>query len=454
MSDYLIDDAHLAKSRELFEKCKEVVSGGESSYARLIGTRPIVMERGEGPFFFDVDGNRYIDWCIGYGPMIFGHRPKPIIDAVVEQITKHGMLYTFPHELDYEVGRKIVQVVPGIDQVRFANSGSEATQAAIRLARAFTGKDKILKWEGSYNGFLDCHAFSHVPALEAAGTERFPRTLPSLAGIPKTFEDMVIVGCFNDLDSAEQLIRRNADQLAAVLSEPILADAGIIPPDPGFLEGLRRICDDNGVLLIFDEVITGFRVSLGGAQELYGVTPDITCLAKAVGGGTPGAAVFGGRKDIMELEAEGVVLHGGTYSGNPLTLAGMNAALDILIDDHDRVYGHLNAIADAMVSGMRSIFAEQNVPAWINQVGPMWQVFFGHEEPVTRYRQARASDTEFFGHLQAECQARGVYFHNFNFERMFASLAHSQTEVDESLNVIETATKVVNERLSGMKVNA
>ncbi len=296
MTDHLIDDAHLTKSREMFAKCKEVVSGGESSYARLTGTRPIVMERGEGPFFFDVDGNRYIDWCIGYGPMIFGHRPKPIVDAVVEQITKHGMLYTFPHELDYEVGRKIVQTVPGIDQVRFANSGSEATQAAIRLARAYTGKDKILKWEGSYNGFLDCHAFSHVPALEAAGTERFPRTLPSLAGIPKTFEDMVIVGCFNDLDSAEQLIRRNADHLAAVLSEPILADAGIIPPDPGFLQGLRRICDENGVLLIFDEVITGFRVSLGGAQELYGVTPDITCMAKAVGGGTPGAAFFGGQQ--------------------------------------------------------------------------------------------------------------------------------------------------------------
>ena len=450
MSDYLIDDAHLANTRELFEKCKEVVSGGESSYARLTGTRPIVMERGEGPFFYDVDGNRYIDWCLGYGPMIFGHRPKPIVDAVVRQITERGMLYTFPHELDYEVGRKIVQAVPGVEQVRFANSGSEATQAAIRLARAYTGKDKILKWEGSYNGFLDCHAFSHVPALEAAGTERFPRTLPSLAGIPRAFEDMVIVGCFNDLDSAEQLISRNADSLAAVLSEPILADAGIIPPEPGFLEGLRRICDDNGVLLIFDEVITGFRVSLGGAQELYGVTPDITCLAKAVGGGVPGAAAFGGRRDVMELEAEGVVLHGGTYSGNPLTLAGMNAALDILIGERERVYGHLNAIADAMVSGMTSIFAEQGVAAQINQVGPMWQVFFGHEEPVRRYRQARASDTELFGRLQAECQARGVYFHNFNFERLFASLAHTQAEVDESLNVIETATRIATGRSSGV----
>jgi len=258
------------------------------------------------------------------------------------------------------------------------------------------------------------------------------------------------VGCFNDLDSAEQLIRRNADELAAVLSEPILADAGIIPPEPGFLEGLRRVCDENGVLLIFDEIITGFRVSLGGAQELYGVTPDITCVAKAVGGGTPGAAAFGGRGDIMDLETRGVVLHGGTYSGNPMTLAGMNAALDILMGERERVYGHLNTIADAMVDGMSGIFAEQNVPAWINRVGPMWQVFFGHDEPVTRYRQARASDTRFFGQLQTECQQRGVYFHNFNFERFFASTAHTLADVDESLEVIETATKIVKERLSAL----
>ena len=452
VTDVLIDDSHLTRTSELFARCKEVVSGGESSYARLTGTRPIVMDRGAGARIYDVDGNAYIDWCIGYGPMIFGHRPQAIVDAITEQINERGLLYTFPHELDYEVGRKIVACVPGIDQLRFANSGSEATQAAIRLARAYTGKEKILKWEGSYNGFLDCHAFSHVPALEAAGTEKFPRTLPSLAGIPRTFEDNVIVGCFNDLDSAEQLIRRNADQLAAVLAEPILADAGIIPPVPGFLEGLRRICDECGVLLIFDEVITGFRVSLGGAQELYGVIPDITCIAKAVGGGTPGAAAFGGRKDIMELEADGVVLHGGTYSGNPMTLAGMNASLDILMGDRERVYGHLNAIADAMVAGMKGIFAEQGVPAQINQVGPMWQVFFGHEEPVTRYRQARASDTDFFGHLQAECQARGVYFHNFNFERLFACMAHTQEDVDASLEVIATATKVVKRQRAAAAV--
>lgn len=450
MADNLIDDSRLVKTRDMFARCREVISGGESSYARLTGARPIVMERGEGAYFYDVDGNAYVDWCLGYGPMIFGHRPKPILDSIIAQITQGGMLYTFPHELDYEVGRKIIQAVPGIEQLRFANSGSEATQAAIRLARAYTGKDKIMKWEGSDNGFLDCHAFSHVPALEAAGTERFPRTLPSRAGIPRAVEETVVVAPFNDLDAVEVLIKRHRNQLAAVLAEPILADAGIIAPVPGFLEGLRRLCDEHGIVLIFDEVITGFRVSLGGAQELYGVIPDITCVAKAVGGGTPGAAAFGGKKDLMALEADGAVLHGGTYSGNPMTLAGMNAVLDILINDRERVYGHLNTIANAMAGGMRGIFEEEGVPAYVSQVGPMWQVFFGQHEPVTRYRQARASDTRFFAMLQAECQQRGVYFHNFNFERFFASTAHTKTEVDRSLEVIAEATRIVKERLAGL----
>ena len=449
MTDNLIDDSHLSKTREMFAKCREVISGGESSYARLIGTRPIVMDRGEGAYFYDVDGNAYIDWCIGYGPMIFGHRPKPILDAIVAQITQGGMLYTFPHELDYEVGRKIVQAVPGIDagalrQLRQrGDAGGHAPRPRLHGQRQDPQVGRQLQRLSRLPRVLAHHG-------DGGGRHRALPAHPCRrrAGIPKALEDTMVIGCFNDLDAVETVIKRNRDQLACVLAEPILADAGIIPPEPGFLEGLRRICDDNGVLLIFDEIITGFRVSLGGAQELYDVTPDITCVAKAVGGGTPGAAAFGGKKEIMELEADGTVLHGGTYSGNPMTLAGMNATLDILINDRERVYGHLNTIANAMVQGMRGIFAENGVPAYISQVGPMWQVFFGHEGPVTRYRQARASDTRFFGMLQTECQSRGVYFHNFNFERFFACTAHTQTEVDRSLEVIATATKIVKDRLS------
>ena len=348
------------------------------------------------------------------------------------------MLYTFPHELDYEVGRKIVQAVPGIDQVRFANSGSEATQAAIRLARAYTGKDKIMKWEGSYNGFLDCHAFSHVPALEAAGTEKFPRTLPSPGRHPQG-RSRTPSSSRRSTTSTRSRCSSSATATSwpACSAEPILGDAGIIPPVPGFPRGAaahlrreRRACSSS------TRSSPASACRSAAPRSCTGSSPDITCIAKAVGGGTPGAAAFGGKKEIMQLEADGVVLHGGTYSGNPLTLAGMNAALDILINDRERVYGHLNTIANAMVQGMRGIFAENGVPAYISQVGPMWQVFFGHEEPVTKYRQARASDTRFFGMLQTECQTRGVYFHNFNFERFFASTAHTKTEVDRSLEVI------------------
>jgi glutamate-1-semialdehyde 2,1-aminomutase len=376
--------------------------------------------------------------------MIFGHRPRPIVDAVIGQVARGGLLYTFPHELDYEVGRKIVQAVPDVDQVRFANSGAEATQAAMRLARAATGKDVVLKWEGGYHGFLDCHALSFEPA----GPEVHPSTTRFLDGIPRAVEETVLTGTFNDLEGAERLIRDHRHELAAVITEPVMASGGIIPPEQGFLEGLRSLCDEHGVLLIFDEVITGFRLALGGAQEHYGVRADITTWGKALGGGTPCAAAFGAGAGLMELEAEPRVFHGGTYSGNPMVLAGMNATLDLLINERDRVYEHLERIADAMVAGMRRIFAGHGITAQVQQVGSVWQVFFGQEQPVTRYRQAGRSDARFYSEFQRECQMRGVYFHNGWNERWFASTAHTQTEVDDSLAVIDEATGIVKERLA------
>jgi glutamate-1-semialdehyde 2,1-aminomutase len=445
MTDRLIDDSRLARSTAIFAKCKEVVAGGESSYARLSNTRPIVMAGGEGAYFEDVDGNRYLDWCLGYGPMIFGHRPPAVIEAITRQIADHGMLYTFPHELDYEVGRKIVQAVPGVDQVRFANSGAEATQAAMRLARAFTGKEKILKWESGYHGFLDCHALSFEPA----GTEAAPQTTRFKAGIPRVQEECIVTGTFNDLDGAERLVRDHRHELAAVISEPVLASCGVIPPEPGFLEGLRRICDDNEVLLIFDEVITGFRLALGGAQERYGVLADITTWGKAIGGGTPCAAAFGARREIMDLEARDEVFHGGTYNSNPMVLAGMDATLGLMIDQREAFFGHLETIADAMVAGMRAVFAAHGVPAQVQQAGPIWQVFFGLEGPVTRVRQAAENDALFYAHFQTECQARGIYFHNAWHERWFASAAHTQAEIDRSLAVFDEVTGIVKKRLAG-----
>jgi glutamate-1-semialdehyde 2,1-aminomutase len=450
MADHLIDESHLKRTSDIFARCKEVIAGGESSYARLSNTRPIVMAGGQGPRFEDVDGNSYIDWCLGYGPMIFGHRPKPVIERISRQIAEHGMLYTFPHELDYEVARKIVRSVPGVEQVRFANSGSEATQAAMRLARAYTGKDKVLKFEGGYHGFLDAHALSFEPA----GAERAPYTTRYKAGTPRVLEETIVTGTFNDLDGLERLVRDHRHELAAVISEPVLGSCGVIPPISGFLDGMRQICDDHEVLLIFDEVITGFRLALGGAQERYGVLADITTWGKAMGGGTPGAAAFGARRELMELEADDTVFHGGTYSGNPMVLAGMDAALDILIGEREAVYGHLEAIAGAMVDGMTAIFEEQGVPATVQQAGPIWQVFFGLEGPVTRVRQAAENDAAFYERFQAECQARGVYFHNAWHERWFSSTAHTQVEVDETLSVIEEATRVTKRALASSAARA
>ena len=307
-----------------------------------------------------------------------------------------------------------------------------------------------MKWEGSYNGFLDCHAYSHVPALGGGRHGEVPPHAALGGGHPQGLEDTVVIAPFNDIDAVEALIKRNRDQLACVLAEPILGDAGIIPPVPGFLEGLRRICDENDVVLIFDEIITGFRVSLGGAQELYGVIPDITCVAKAVGGGTPGAAAFGGKKEIMQLEADGVVLHGGTYSGNPMTLAGMNAALDILINDRERVYGHLNTIANAMVEGMRGIFAENGVPG-VHQPG--------RPDVAGLLRPRGAGDEVPPGARQRHALLRHAADRVPGARRVLPQLqlrallrehgAH-QAEVDRSLEVIAEATKIVKERLSDL----
>lgn len=441
-----IDESRLAKTNQLFDLCKSVVAGGESSYARLSNTRPIVMSHGKGARFWDVDGNEYLDWCLGYGPMIFGHCPDRVNRAVIDQIADRGSLYTFPHELDYEVGRKIVQAVPSVDLVRFCNSGTEATMAAMRLARAYTGKEKILKFEGGYHGWSDANALAYHPPQDNCGPERAPWPVRFHSGVPRVQEECLVIGTYNDFDGIERLVRENAGELAGILAEPIMANSGVIPPLPGWNQHLRKLCDKYELLLIFDEVITGFRMALGGAQELYGVDADITTWGKAIGGGFPCAAAFGGKKDVMDLETRAEVFHGGTYSANPVVLAAMNAALDIFLTEGDQVYGHLKTIADALVAGLREIFAANDVAAQVNQVNGMWQVFFS-DEPVTRFRQARANDGLFYHHLQREMQARGVYFHNYQMERWFASTAHTTEDVEITLEAAGEAVPKVKAKL-------
>lgn len=437
----MIDTLRRTRTDELLALCRSVVAGGESSAARLSNPTPIVMSHGEGSRFWDVDGNEYLDWCCGYGPLIFGHRPTAVTAAVVAQLQR-GSLFTLAHELDYEVGRKICASVPGCDLVRFCNSGTEATMAAIRLARAWTGKEKILKFEGMYHGWSDVTAISTSPPLEAAGPERQPRPVRVKRGIPAMMEDAVIVGCYNDAAGAERLIRAHRDELAAVIAEPVAANCGLIPPAPGWIETLRRCTRENGVLLIFDEVITGFRVALGGAQELYGVQADITAWGKALGGGFPGAAAFGGSREVMQLEADGEVLHAGTYSGNPLALAAMNATLDTLTAGGSRFYGHLAMIGEAVCRGLRDVFEHAGLPAQVNHVNGIWQVFFSRE-PVTRTRAARRADMELYRRFQQEMQARGVYFHDDGLEIWFACSEHSEGDVERTIEAARQAAAVV-----------
>jgi glutamate-1-semialdehyde 2,1-aminomutase len=445
-----IDESRLAKTTHVFEQCKTVVAGGESSYARLSNTRPIVMSHGKGARFWDVDGNEYLDWCIGYGPMVFGHCPERINKAVIEQIAERGSLYTFPHELDYEVGRKIVQSVPSVDLVRFCNSGTEATMAAMRLARAYTGKDKVLKFEGMYHGWSDANALAYHPPLDNSGPECAPWPVRFHSGIPRVQEECLVIGTYNDFEGVEKLVRENAGELAAIITEPCMANSGVIPPLEGWNQHLRSLCDRYGLLLIFDEVITGFRMALGGCQELYGVNADITTWGKAIGGGFPCAAAFGGTKEVMDVETRAEVFHGGTYSANPVVMSAMNAALDIFINEGDQVYSHLQRIADALVGGLREIFADNDVPVQINQVKGMWQVFFS-DEPVTRFRLARANDGVFYHHFQREMQARGVYFHNYQMERWFSSTAHTMEDVEITLEVAKEAVAKVKDKLGNSR---
>jgi glutamate-1-semialdehyde 2,1-aminomutase len=421
-----------ARTEATLARCRSVVAGGESSAARLSNPRPIVMSHGDGARFWDVDGKEYIDWGTGYGPLVFGHRPHRVTQAVTEQLESGGSLYTFAHELDYEAGRRVCAAVPGVDLVRFCNSGTEATMAALRLARAFTGKERYLKFESHYHGWSDVTAISTSPPLDQAGPESRPRPVRVKAGIPRFMEDGVIVGCYNDFDGTEALIREHRTALAAVIAEPIACNCGVIPPAPGWNSFLRRVTRENDVLLILDEVITGFRVALGGAQELYGVEADITTWGKALGGGIPGAAAFGGSREIMDVETRAEVLHAGTYAGNPMVLAAIVATLDILSDEREQVYDHLARIGDDVCRGLRTIFAEAGVPAQVNQVKGLWQVFFS-AGPVTSVRQARASDAGLYLRFQQEMQDRGVYFHDDGSELWFSSTAHTDSDVAATL---------------------
>jgi glutamate-1-semialdehyde 2,1-aminomutase len=410
------------QSELLFARAQESIPGGVNSPVRAfrgVGGVPRFIARGQGSSIYDVDGNEYIDYICSWGPLILGHRAPDVIEAL-SAVLDIGTSFGAPTGREVELAELITDAVPSVEMVRLVNSGTEATMSALRVARGFTGRTLTVKFEGCYHGHVDS-------LLVKAGSGVATLGIPDSVGIPKEFADTTIALPYNDLDRVEQVFGERGDKIAAIIIEPVCGNMGCVPPQPGFLEGLRRITERHGALLIFDEVMTGFRLSYGGAQQLYGVTPDMTTLGKIIGGGLPLAA-YGGRADIMKKVAPvGPIYQAGTLSGNPLAVAAGIAMLHYL-DHHQEAYDTLEQRAAELTS---------HVPPGVcmNRVGSMF-TFFCQPGPVTDFESAKRSDTARFGKFFHFLLERGIYFPPSQFEAAFVSTAHTDRDIARTMSVI------------------
>jgi glutamate-1-semialdehyde 2,1-aminomutase len=408
----------------LFRRASKVIPGGVNSPVRAWGAvgagDPFFAARGEGAYLWDADGNRYVDWVMSWGPLVFGHADPGIVEAVQEAAAE-GTTFGAPTEREVALAEEIVDAVASVEKVRLVSSGTEAAMSALRLARGVTGRDRIVKFSGCYHGHADA-------LLAAAGSGLATLGIPSSPGVPAAAAADAIVCAYNDVEGVTAAVERYSDELAVIVVEPVAGNMGVVPPEPGFLEALRSLADDAGALLVFDEVITGFRVARGGAQELYGVAPDLTVLGKIAGGGLPLAA-FGGRADIMdELAPSGPVYQAGTLSGNPLATAAALVTLRRLRDPD--VYARLEKAGARLEAGLREAAGDEAV--CVQRVGAMATLFF-HEGPVRSFEEAAASDTDRYGAWFRHLLARGVYVAPSQFEALFVSTAHGEPEIDATV---------------------
>lgn len=412
----------MTDSRSLFEAAQRVIPGGVNSPVRAfraVGGTPFFVQRARGPRIWDVDGRSYIDLLGSWGPLILGHAPAEVVEAVTDAV-RGGTSYGAPTPREVEMAELLTQAVPSMEMVRLVSSGTEAVMSAIRLARGATGREAIVKFEGCYHGHADS-------LLVKAGSGGATFSLPDSLGVPTALASLTITLPFNDLEAAADVFKSRGHEIAAVVVEPVAGNMGVVPPAPGFLEGLRQLSTQHGTLLIFDEVITGFRVAYGGAQALYGVTPDLTCLGKIIGGGLPVGA-YGGRRRLMELIAPlGGVYQAGTLSGNPLAVAAGLATLKRLADP--AVYARLEALGRRLQEGIEGAARTAGVPVTVNRVGSMLTAFFT-DRPVTDYASAKQSDTKRYGRFFHAMLDRGVFLAPSQFEAAFVSLAHSDADLD------------------------
>ena len=420
----------MSRSDTLFDQARHVIPGGVNSPVRAfkaVGGTPRFIERAEGPYIFDADGKRYIDYVLSWGPMLLGHAYPAVVDAVSEQIRK-GLSFGAPTEIETRLAEKLCAIVPGMDMVRMVNSGTEATMSAIRLARGATGRDKIIKFEGCYHGHSDS-------LLIKAGSGALTLGVPSSPGVPAALAEHTVTLSYNDIEGVKAAFADFGHEVACVIVEPVAGNMNCVPPVPGFLEALRECCDAHQSVLIIDEVMTGFRLGLKGAQGYYGVTADITCLGKVIGGGMPVAA-FGGRRDIMEqLAPSGPVYQAGTLSGNPAAMAAGLAMLDAISAPgfYDKPFAH----TDTLIAGLRERAQAANIPMTSNHVGTMFGVFFTDDAPITNYQQVMACNTERFNRFFHGMLEGGVYLAPASYEAGFLSSAHSDDDIQQTLDVAE-----------------
>jgi glutamate-1-semialdehyde 2,1-aminomutase len=418
----------MSQSDNLFEQAKTVIPGGVNSPVRAfngVGGNPIFFTKGEGAYLFDADGKKYIDYVASWGPMILGHANQAVVSAVKETLEK-GLGFGAPTEIETTLAKKVCELVPSIELVRMVSSGTEATMSAIRLARGFTGRDKIVKFEGCYHGHSDS-------LLVKAGSGALTLGVPTSPGVPAALAEHTLTLEYNNVDQVREVLSEVGDEVACIIVEPVAGNMNCIPPVDGFLQGLREVCDTHGVVLIFDEVMTGFRVALGGAQAYYGVKPDLTTLGKVIGGGLPVGA-FGGKREIMEYIAPlGPVYQAGTLSGNPMSMSAGLAMLNALSDDVN-FYQNLNEKVQMLTDGILAQAKANNIGMTANVVGGMFGLFFTDSNAVTNFDETSACDVERFKKFYHLMLEEGVYMAPSAYEAGFVSSAHTDEDIQATID--------------------
>ena len=424
---------NINKSISLFQEAQALLPGGVDSPVRAfraVGGQPLFIECGEGPYLFDVDGNRYIDYVLSWGPLITGHAHPNVVKAIQDAAVK-GTSYGAPSPLEIELAKRVMEFMPNIEMIRFVNSGTEATMSALRLARAYTSRDKIIKFDGCYHGHADL-------LLVQAGSGVATLGLPDSPGVPAGTVKDTLVADFNNLESVEALFKKYSEQIAAIIVEPVAGNMGVVPPAPGFLEGLRVITEREGALLIFDEVMTGFRVHKGGAQALFDVKPDLTTLGKVIGGGLPVGA-YGGKKEIMQMVAPaGPMYQAGTLAGNPLAMSAGLATLELIRDE--KVWDEMEMRGRQLDAGIESAAKKAGIPIQQTRVGTMRTTFFSETQPVD-WNTVKVADKARFGKFFQSMLAHGVYLAPSQFEAGFLSIVHDEHVIAATLDAAEETFK-------------